>query len=617
MAEDTEKQGLSFQDEPEEFVRSCYQEAKRHNDELHEINVENQLFYEGYDQILEQRKADVVVQRSALFVPELTPAISSRVARVIAKVEETEFPVRWRPLRRDLTGDELEQVSWVQKEINQVLREIGYLSNGFQEHIMGAEIYRTPSTVKIGWENISREEPEVQERFPGGFRQFIQELNARFIRGEPVPDPTPKVRYKRIIGGQPFVEWMEPDRFLYEPNVSRMESWIYALERSWEPFHKLMVIAHEQDWDMDLIRRYRDEIKEASLGGEEKSVDEDVQREKGTGFNKEDNTVLIVEGYVKTYNEQYQPELRKIVMIGDKYIVKNEKSDFRLIDWPYVPITANRMPGTMEAMSSIDVGKSLQRLYNEAFNMWIDSISYRAFPPLKAPSNMSFKEQPTWRLGGIVYCTDPDKLQPIIQNPGAVPELPPLMSVLSLAIRTLLSSTDIHEGFQSKQYEKATVAHLRFTAAGQNTLPTFKDYGMALARVAEMIWKLKMQFDPQGYRYVIRGGAIIDVPSLTSVSDPQANKQDTMLLYQMAQASPFYQSPQGKLYLRNLLEDLVRAVKPYDVSRFVPTEDEVKADIEKLFIAQEAEMEKQRRMQEAGMMPPAEQGKPAASGQEE
>ncbi len=594
--DDVKKDKVSFFEQPEDFVRACYQEAKKRNDELHDINVENQLFYEGYDEILEARKRDNIVQRSALFVPELTPAINSRVARAVSKVEQEEFPVHFRPMRRDLTSDEREQVSWIRKEINQTLREIGYLSSGFQEHIMGAEIYRVPSTVKVGWENITYEEPYVHKKFRG-FRDFIWELNNRFVRGEPVPDPSPTVRYRTVSEGRPFVEWLEPTRFLYEPGVSRLENSLYVLEQSWLPFHKLMAVAHEQRWDVDLIRKYHEEIEEA-LHGDKKSVDADVQAELGHGYDVENNTILVVEGYIKIYDDHYQPHIREIVMIGDKYIVKNERSAFRLIEWPYVPITANHMPGTIEALSSVDVAKPLQRLYNEVFNMWIDSISYRAFPPLKAPSNMSFREQPSWRLASIVYCSDPERLTPIVQNPGSGPDLPPLMTAIGTAIRMLLSSTDIHQGFQQQQYEKATVARLRFLSAGQKILPTFKDYGMALAKVAELVWKLKIQFDPQGYRYVLRGGAIVDVPALTGISDPQADKQESLLLYNTALASPFYQSPRGKLYLRNLLEEAVRAIKPYDVERFVPTEEDVKADIEALMKMQAATMEKQEVMEE-------------------
>ena len=598
----TQKDTATFEDDPVEYCKRIYAEARRRNDDLKEINRENRLLYEGIDENLEKRKSDPNVERSSVFVPELKPAIDTRVSSVITKVEEREFPVTFRPDYENPTPEQKDQALNIERIINGQLRECGYLSGGdetddsiFKDHILSAEMYRSPSTVKVGWESVYEKEPQVIE-------PSEQEIEGAFAVGRTPPAPT--VRFiDKYKGGRPVVDLLEPDEFLYEPGISNFQKDSeYAIHAIWVSWSKLMSMAQEFNWDIKKLKKLKEEIIDSDSGGEtEERFEDSVEGEKGIGFQHgiRDGKILITENYVRIYNEAGEEEIHQAVMVALKEIISNKRAPHKGIKFSFVPLTSNRLPGTIEGLSTVDVGKQLQFLYNETFNQHLDGVSYRLFPPIIQESGTTFKEKPRWEPGALWKVTNPEGLRPFIENPGPMPDLVKIEEAVSAKLRNTTNAEDTSQGFQAQEYEKATATKLRASGSARRSMPTHKRYGEALIRVAKIFLALNQQYREDGAGFVM--ALVIDVPSLTNVSDPEAEKQEMILLLSQAMQSPLYQGPVGQLKIRNMTEDMFRLFKKIDTDRYVPSEEEVKQEISDRAAVQSAMQEKEAVQEQIGL----------------
>lgn len=595
MADELKKDSFSIDDNPDEYLSAVYSEAKDRATQLHDINVENQGFYEGTDQELEKRRADKRVERSAIFVPLMKPAIDTRVSNVITRLDRNEQNAIFRPANLNASDEDREQAAMITGRIADQMRDSGYITDIVQEHILGAEIYRSPSCVKVGWEARWERVAVKQNRFQNA-KQYLGALYTALMNAQDIPSLTPEVSFvDKYQGGRPYATWLEPGRWLYEPNVSTFtEDTTYTIDAVYLTYQKLLAMAQREGWDTTKIEANKEELQ-AGESAERLSIKEEVQSEHGTPYgNEKPGEILLTETYVVRYDDDGRRSYHIYVRIADKYIIHDEPAESELIGFPFVPITANRMPGSIEALSSVDVGKYLQRLYNEVYNTWLDSETYRSFPPMKAPANLRFtKGEPIWGPLRIWYMNHPELFQPIVDNPGSSVDLPALAAAIADTFRNTLNAHDMGQGFSADAYEKATKSKLRFAGAQTRSVPTFKDYGRAIGNVAMMYLQYNQQFAVDRHNYVVNGGLKVDVPALTSVTDPEADKQELMFMYATASADPMYQSPTGKLYLRRQWEDIVRLMKPHEVRRYVPTEEEVKSDIEAAMAQAVAALEKQ------------------------
>ena len=560
------------------FIQDCYTEAKQRSDELRPVNVENLQFFLGIDKNAEEEaQRHPLVKQSGLFIPEISPAIHNRRARIVSALETSEFPIKIRPAAQNASDQDRKKAASIERTINAQLRDCGYLTAGFEEQFLAAEIFRVPAAVKVTWEKPDDKEAVLRE------------------------GTVTSIQYKRQYPhGRPIVQMLEVDRFLYEPNLDYFYNSSYAFDCIWEPYEKALALCRRMGWDTKKMRQVKDDIRNAERS--QKTVSEEAAEVAGmpVSYWYQDGDVLICEGYLAIVDNNGSVSHRKTVMVGDRHIVHDEKANV-LTPLPFAVVTANKLPGSIEGFSSVDIAKPLQRVYNASYNSWLDGITYRLFPPMKAPYNMQFKEEVLWEPLFIILCSDPDRFQPVISNPGTLPDLVPVMNSISTAIRRLLSVTDLHEGFTNVPYEKATSARLRFAAASKGIMPMFKQYGRVIKDVATLVLKLDQEFHPEKEQFVVTGGLTIDVPSLTSISDPDVDRQNSFLLYSQAQANPFYQTPRGKIYLRQLWEDLVRTIKPYDLEGRVPTEEDVKKDLAAAVEGQVAGQQKESTLQQIAL----------------
>lgn len=583
-----ENNGQTLEDDAIEFYKSIYEESAYRVDQLQEVNLENQEFYEGMDKALDSRRDDARVVRSALFVHQLTPAVDTRTGEAIARVQERERPVSLTPLNKKADAAEREQIAWCEQRLDEQLRAAGYLpseegaSSIFEEHITAAEIYETPAAVIVGWREYPRFEPRANEPDDTSI----------------IPtDITPTVSFSKEMVGEPYAEFIPPDEFLYEPNISLFEKdSTYVGRRQWLRKREITSLGKKYGWDRKAIRRYfeNDAVEALTKTVVPDTNAEKIDADRGTPQkdSRKEGKHLLVWWWVVTYADNGTEVIRSAVVLGNKEIIYEKDDDLKAVGFPFVLMLTNRRLGSIENLSSVSKGKNMQRLYNEVFNSFIDGITYRIFPPFKKSKSNKFHETPVYGPGQIWNLDDINELMPVIENPGLMPDLPALMEAVGAKIRDLLNAQDLSQGFQSKQYEKATASKLRAMGAARRATPTHVKYGVALINVAKKFIALNQQFDEEnGYRWVIN--VKVDVPSLTNITDPEQDKQDMLLLYSSMQQDPMFQSPAGKRKLRNAWEEVARLFRKLDAEKFFLTEQESDKDISDQVQMQQLALEKQ------------------------
>jgi len=333
MAEiEQEKDQVSFQEDPERYCQIIYAEALKRQDDLRDINQENRTFFEGRDKQLETRAANTKVRRSTLFIHELTPAIETRVGEVLARLKEHDNPLFTRPTDPRATPAQKDEAQFIGHTIHQQMRNCGYMTDTFSEHITAAEIYRSPAALKVFWSTQTKRVPFVVR--PG--------------------DPLSPVKFRLVPTGRPTVQYLWPEEFLYEPLTSLFQDdSTYSIHAMWLPYHELMARAVEFGYDTELIKKYRDEAEqtEPTETKHRDSQRDEVAEDQGVPIDRgyRDGKYLLTENYIVTYTQTGLEIMNLVVMVGNKYKIKEGRAPLRGLKHPFVVITANRLPGTLEA----------------------------------------------------------------------------------------------------------------------------------------------------------------------------------------------------------------------------------------------------------------------------
>lgn len=594
MAEnDIKISGISYEDDKIAFLKNIFQEAKDRQDELEELNIENRLFYEGIDEKLNMRANNQNVDMSHLFIHQLKPAIDTRKSTIVSAVEERERPITIKPMSSKPTDKEREQSAEIEKRINEQLREIGYLMDGFEEHISAAEIYRSPSAVKFSVIDGSEKKPVL-------VTPTLMEQAKALVRGV---IPKPRVKWVTKDKVEFKIEYIPPDQFLYEPNVSCFEKSQYAIHLNYVYPHELDVMAEELGWDMKKFEEFKEKFieQEGVLGDGDDSIQDKIDSERDVPHKKKkhDDKIMVQEIYLATYDELGEEQIRQIYMLENEHVVLDSPSPYKGVRFPFVLAVADKLPGTLEGLSAVDIGKQTQRLYNELFNMYVDAVGYTTFKPLKKDVTTHFTKQPKWGLGEIWELVNGEGLTPLVDNNSQIPNLPPLMQAVASLLRSNLDAEDIQQGFQSNPNEKATSTQLRTMGAARKSFSWRRRYGMVLVEIAKILLALNQQFADDKEVYVL--DVMIDVPSLTNVTDPDQEKQDVLLLLNQMMQMPVFQTPLGQLKVRNMLQNVFEKFLKTDWQRYLQTEEEFKQELQIQTEQQLAAVDMQNAMEQQQM----------------
>lgn len=578
-----------FKDNLDQHLARFYAESTERYSQLAEANNENRLLYEGYDATLERRKnlnrIGETAPRHSLFIHDLTPAIQTIVSGVIAKLKETPYPVYVSPNVADAA--DREQVYYVQKELDRQLRECGFFYETLMEMLIGAEIYKTPSTVKV-------------------YPDFRPHKEAA------ISDDGARVVYRTSIEKyKPMVEWLPPSEFLYQPGVSAQFYYNsdYAIHRALKTKSEVLDMARAFNWDVEKIEgMLKDGVGGVSSQGRANIYSAgdhmaSLEDEKGTSLSTRNDPGYheLCEYYVSCIHKSGHLMTYQIFTLGSSKILNDNWIDgwaVRGVVLPFVPVTASQLPGTIEGLSSVEIGKDIQRATSDLINAQLDYSAYTLFSPIVVGSGIQWERKPKFDLGKFIYANgDVNQIRPLITTNGQQPDLIGNSALLSERQRNLLNAHDTSQGFVSTPYEKATSVKQRVSGQSIRNIPRYQNYGTAIIRVAQLVIAMNQQYHHNREQFVVAGGWNVQVPSLTLNSELEQEKNDMLFLYSLMLKDPIFSGTKGTMKRLSLVRDIAtRSFRDESmVNRYIPSDEEMESDIA-------LDTEKQQVDQQIGMI---------------
>lgn len=562
-----------FEDEPKKFCQIAYEKAQDYNNSLNDKVVEDRAFYDGVDPMLIARASDPRVKRSAAFIHESRTAIDTRLSAIMDRIEEDkELLVRMDlKTEEEPTPEQYKKVEDKEKKLNEQLREGKFISENLIKLFKASEL-QPLSALKVGSEQTGRWVAKHKSIMQMG-RGALQWIWAYTMRRGEMPKMEWTTYEYEANEDRPYSEWLDWDEFLWDTKATSLESCQYVIHRKWVTWNELLHSAKENDYKMDLIERMRE--GDGDSGTDNETIAEEVDEELNYPGAKEkymkDGKYLLCEFWVRTYDDQDRPIINIAVMGNNYFLLKNKKTHFPNIDFPFEPRVAWPKLGKMEGISSIELIKPIQRLYNDTHNCILDAASYGIFPVLLQEQGTTFSEEPKLGPGVILKTNNIDGTKPLQLNLGAIDILPPLNDTYAAKIRQVLNAPDVNQGIRdSEAEEKATKTRLRVMGANRRLRPLFKSVEENIINVAWMFIKMNQRNDPSWVMDVE-----LSVPALSGINTPDEEYYKALNLYESALKNPVYQGIVGIFKIRELWLDVMAKARVDDIDSRCPTKEEL------------------------------------------
>jgi hypothetical protein len=556
----TEVANIDFQKNPLKFCQAAYAEALKHADQYNDKVAKWRAFYNGFDEVLEDRRNDPNVKRSALFIHESRSAIDTRWSAIVDRLEEDDAPVRL-VLPKEMATDENMRRAVDEKIVKLNAQMRPFFEDQLEEFFYGAE-QQPLSFIKVfhgektGWIPKKREGSS-------------ESLTRRMAAAEPMPSDKTVYDYGEIDSSL-HAEWCDWGEILYQPGVKKLNDMDYIIH-VWKASHnELISLAQKYGYKEKAMRKLI-----ASGGYDEakdNTADQVRHKEHQPNPQSEIKEYLLYETYVSTFNSNGEEVIRVATVGNNDVILKNVPSQCRTIKYPFVDLRAFRRLGCFEGMCSVELIMDTQRAYSDMINVMFDAFSYGIFKPsLKKPTNKIHGEM-RYSPGSIIDIDDPDGIKPLIDSILAdIQVLPGMISMMEQKIRQLLNSPDVGQiNYDIEGEEKATKTNLRFMSASRRQRPLFKIVRQAIIKIAEMFLKLNQENDPSWILPVK-----VEIPCLLGTFTPDQEAMKAMMVYEKALANPLYQTEKGLIYIRNFWVDALKKVRTSGIDEKVPSEKEL------------------------------------------
>lgn len=564
---ETKLDNLVFEDEPLEYCKAAYDKAAEHNESLEQNEViEDKAFYYGKDPDLEARRNDPTVVRAAHYVPECSTAIDTRASAVLDRAQEDNPLIRMNP-PADYEEDEnvIEVLDDLEDKLNDQLVKSEFLFRVYMDWFNGAEL-QPLSIVKVGREQkfdwVAKRKPIMQQA-----GVFVMAL----LRGR-MPTMEERTEYVyELIEERPTVEWLNWDEFLYLPSATELQNLEFVIHRQYWSWSQIKAEADKDGWDKVEL----DRLKEGGMAHKADDAHaEKVESELGRDSREymRDGKYLIAEFWIAGRDEEGRGITNRVVVGNNNYLLKQEVSDIPTLKYPFIIRRAWPKLGYFEGRSSVSLVKETQRLYNDAHNTLLDGCTYGIFAPLLKKREMSIYGDPKYGPARFLEVDDVDGIKALEPNIGKLELLPGIANEYAAKIRQILNAPDINQGIgdDMADQEKATKTRLRVMGSMRRLRPLFESVRQDMIAVADMFIKINQAADPN---WIVPYE--LDVPAFSGVSSPDEERQNAILLYQIASQSPLYQNPEGQLKLRQLWLDVLSKSRIEDVDSRCVTEEEL------------------------------------------
>lgn len=572
---ETKVDSVSFREDPLKFCQHIYEEASKHNEAMEQQVVEDRAFFDGVDDMLVRRAKSPDVVRAAHFVHEARTAIETREAAVIDRAQEDDPLIRMNIKEENEEDEGLEElVEEKEAKLGEQLIKSGYLTDIYMQQFRGAEI-QPFSVIKIGKEDKYEWVPKKKSFLQKGVDK-VKAIWSFMVAGEMPPIEDVTVYNYELIETVPTVQWLDWDEFLWDKQYVTLQEGRYCGHQRWLEKAEILEDAELYEYDMAKVKEMFLDAASDGGGSNNATTAEQVETQKGETVptHMKDGKYLIVEWYIKTYDDSNRKVIKKVTVGNNRFILKDEFS-FRGIGFPFHVRKAWPKLGRFEGTSSIELVKSLQRIYNDTFNGILDAATYGIFPPIMKKSTATIKGTPKWGPARFFEVDDINNFKQLEYSLGAIDLLPALSEAMSGKIRQMLNAPDVDQGVNDNMdEEKATKTRLRAMGANKRLRPLFESVRADWIEVAEMFVKINQEDDPSWILPVE-----LDVPAFSGVTTPDEERMMAMITFQEASKSVLYAGPVGIFKLRQLWVDYLNKSRVDDIDSRCPTEEEIQQTI--------------------------------------
>lgn len=559
----------SFWDDPVVFCQGLYDKYDEYNKTVRDRVIENREFYEGFDQQLEDRKNNARTVRSSAFVHELRPAIETANSVILDAAMQQENPMKMTRTRD--SEDTPDHITRMEEKLNEIMRETGVLNVKFQEVLNGGALMPIVAA-KVGWE--TREGWVYRKAKP---TEMLGQMVQYFATmGQSRPPEKIKKEWGTVYSG-PYCEILDSDEFLYDDEADSLDSCEAVVHRRWMSWNEFVNYLIDNNFDDSRLDKIREELKLAAGDTENDPITDEIKADiEGRSKYYQGGKVLVCEFWVPVFDKDGRQQMRVFVMAANKYRLSRGRfgslSPWDKIRYPFVTLAFNKQFNRMEGTPLVELGKWLQRVYNDNINAYIDYLSYNVFPIIKRAPGTRIQGKPKFGPGQVWDVTNPDGLEVVHIPSGDVGQVIPFAALMAGKIRQLINAPDTSEGIEGQPSESKVKTRARLQGTTTRSRVPAKVAGDFLIGVAKkFIYMYQMMGDPDWMINVK-----LDVPSLTGAKTPEEEREEAVFLLDASYNNPIYQNtPTGLSKIRELTANVYRKFRMRDIDKVLPSETEL------------------------------------------
>jgi len=459
----------------------------------------------------------------------------------------------------------------MEEKLNEVMRETGVLNVKFQEVLSGAALMPIVAA-KVGWE--TREGWVYRKAKP----MELAKQAAQYIATMGQSRPPAKIRKEwGVTYSGPYCEILDSDEFLYDDEADSLDACEAVIHRRWMSWNEFVNYLVENNYDDSRLDRIREELRLAVGDTEEDQLTDDIKADlEGRSKYYQNGKILVCEFWVPVFDRDGREEMRVFVMAANKYRLSRgrfgSKSPWDKIRYPFVTFAFHKQFNRMEGSPLIELGKWLQRVYNDNINAYIDYLSYNVFPIIKRAPGTRIQGRPKFGPGQVWDVTNPDGLEVLHIPSGDVAQVIPFAQMIATKIRQLINSPAETEGIEGQPSESKVKTRARMRGTATRSRVPAKVAGDFLIEIGKkFIYMFQMMGDPD-WMINIK----LDIPSLTGAKTPEEEREEAVFLLQSAYENPLYQStPTGLSKMRELTANMYRKFRMRDIDKVLPSETEI------------------------------------------
>ncbi len=463
----------------------------------------------------ESKQAESGKTRSTYYIPQINPAVQTRVANFIDSVTQS-FP--W-ALFSPIGGANSESISMQEKIVNGWLNDDDFILK-LVERTTEAEIFKY-AVCKVFLKYKTRKkrlnEPNQMITLDDGREVLVSSFKETYrgLTGKDYPDEVLQQylagRYAdEITEIAPSHENIPNGHFIYDPEVKDQKYWRFAGDIKFVSMQ--YIYENMADFDKDAVERMVKIIKTQGMAGSSATNVQDFHWEiqhRDRPTPKDQNAKLeeiaLVEMYIKVIEDKrVKLKLVRVAMnvteekdgcVQPIVLKEPEDSPLSTVSFPYVMTWTFKRPHSMLGTSSVDNGADLADMVNDFANLAIDRAIWGLFSIILVRKSVTFHNDFKVEPGYIVTASDISEQAIRLLNlaDGASDIMQSMLSWAKSELQNSMAAADLLQGVAVSEEEKLGQSKIRRESSVTRMNLTAIFISRSIEQLAEMFRDMGIQ----------------------------------------------------------------------------------------------------------------------------